>query len=62
VSSYVSGRRFRSLGYFDLSDDLTFLIEDDGKAAISFYQMKAYAAEPQTAWPAGLLRATYQSR
>lgn len=39
LEAYQNGDSF--VAYFDLFDDLIFLTEDDGKAAISFYQMKA---------------------
>lgn len=39
LDAYREGGEF--VAYFDLFDDLIFLVEEGGKAAISFYQLKA---------------------
>jgi hypothetical protein len=47
LDAYQDGHSF--VAYFDFFDDLIFLTEADGKAAISFYQMKARAGSAWTA-------------
>lgn len=46
LQAYLDGDSF--VAYFDLFDDLIFVTEDDGNAAISFYQMKARAGSAWT--------------
>jgi Cap4 dsDNA endonuclease len=47
LNAYLNGDGF--IAYFDLFDDLIFLNEEDGRVAISFYQMKARAGSAWTA-------------